>query len=296
MSDNQKVRTVIGRFFALVTGLALMAFVMPVAAQEDRWWLGTSGSALFVGDVDAYGKWAFGGSSWYEVNNEYKVVKLLTGIPEFGFNIDIYFVENGFRVTGEGRYDYTSFGIWAQDSFWGFWQGEPPEQSSYSWQSLTSPTLFIAGGYNRTKPITGTGTWTGLAVGKHKLFDKIRVGRSEVVVDFNASEVDVTITGLVFGSVAATTVNGEAQTFEVGAALSWKGLPLYDDGYFNEPRKYGVVDGLDDVFEPVIPVSGENYSDTADTIRGQFYGENGDEVTGVFSKNDIEGSFGAYRK
>ena len=55
-----------------------------------------------------------------------------------------------------------------------------------------------------------------------------------------------------------------------------------------------MVSNLDDVFAGVVPISGVNYDDTADTLRGQFYGANGKEVVGVFNKQDIEGSFGAY--
>ena len=218
-----------------------------------------------------------------------RIVRLLDGGAKEDSK-DSYFVEDGFRVTGwTDNWDYTSFGLWAQDSFWGFWQGSESDDL----RGLP-PTLFIAGGRNPAKPTIGTATWIGLAVGKHKLFPDVRVGRSEITVNLDASELDVIITGLVFGST--TVFSGQVTGHvEVGTALSWKGLPLHDNGSFNEPRKYGVVDSLDDVFATVIPVGGENYSDTAYTIKGQFYGENGDEVTGVFNKNDIEGSFGAYR-
>ena len=338
MRGEQKVQTTTTRsFFVLVIGLTLLSFsfVMPVMAEEKdyEWYqwgeredLGDGrfrykGGAVGLGDHEAAYEWAnawakdFGWDSKGDyLENGREILNWLTGgdlqskwshIDHRGFfsrDLDTYFVENGFRVTGLSKndphssYDYTSFGVWAQDSFWGFWQGAEKEVSALTpWASPTRPTLFIAGGHNWTKPTIGTATWTGLAVGKHKLASEIRVGRSEVVVDFAASEVDVTIAGLVFGGVTAASVNGESQTFEAGQALVWKGLPLNDYGYFHEPRRYGVVNGLDDVFQTAIPVSGENYLDTADTIRGTFHGENGDEVVGVFSKNDIEGSFGAYR-
>ena len=315
-------------------GLALLAFLfaVPGVAQEtnvDDWWfwgepvrtdnedgsysIRYPGIVLFLGDLGANREWAFkdmcasSGRRSHDCNSG-RIVRSLTGIseiieamyPEYDdfriSDIDNYFVENGFRVTGRNAYDYTSFGIWAEDSFWGFWQGSIDNSNLNPWQpQLTPPTLFIAGGSsNPTEPTTGT--WTGLAVGKHKLFPEVRVDRSEVVVNLDTREVDVTITGLVFGSVTAAAINGEAQTFEAGLALSWKGLPLYVDGSFDASQEYGVVDSLDDVFSAIVPTSGENYSDTAETIRGAFYGENANEVTGVFSKNDIEGSFGAYRE
>lgn len=127
------------------------------------------------------------------------------------------------------------------------------------------------------------------------MFDEVRVGRSEVVVRLGPTEnnVDVSITGLHF-SGPGLAVNQER--YDIGVTLSWKGLKLTDTGFFHDPRRFGMRDNLDDVFEAVVPVGGERYSDTAGTIRGQFYGRNGDEVTGVFDKNDVEGSFGAYRK
>ena len=111
--------------------------------------------------------------------------------------------------------------------------------------------MFVAGGRNPQKPGIGTGTWQGLAVGKHKLLPDVRVGRSEVAVDFDTNEVDVTISGLVFGGTATASVNGEQQELEAGNTLSWKGLSLADDGSFVDPRKYGVVSNLDDVFAGV---------------------------------------------
>ena len=234
-----------------------------------------------------------------------RVVRLLGGGDS---DKESLFVDNGFRVTGVVDTDYTSFGVWAQDSYWGFWQSEIRNRKEatgstgsdfgdstlYSFVDGTD-TLFIAGGRNPQMPPIGTGTWHGLAVGKHKLLPDVRVGRSEVVVDFDASEVDVTISGLVFGGAAAASVNGQQLDIEAGTALSWKGLSLGDDGSFRDPRQYGVVSNLEDVFAGVVPISGVNYDDTADTLRGQFYGTGGNEVTGVFNKEDIEGSFGAYR-
>ena len=218
------------------------------------------------------------------------------------------FVDSGFRVTGVVDTDYTSFGVWAQDSYWGFWQSEIRNQkiatgstgSDFGDTTLYSlvdgtDTLFIAGGRNPQKPRIGTGTWKGLAVGKHKLIPNVRVGRSEIMVDFDTSEVDVTISGLVFGGAVSASVNGQQQDVEAGNTLSWKGLSLQDDGSFRDPRQYGVVSNLDDVFSGVVPISGVNYEYTADTLMGQFYGTSGNEVTGVFNKEDIEGSFGAYR-
>ena len=219
------------------------------------------------------------------------------------------YTDKGFRTTGgngyhwtsettrelvfadpsaKSNYDYNSFGVWAKDSFWGFWQADPSPLIG-----IDASSVFIAGGRNKSKPNPITGTWSGLAVGKHKLIDEVRVGRSKVTVYLGPKEnkVDVTITGLSFGSHLVDM--GENQY--LAGALFWKGLNLTSDGSFRDHRMFGVIDSLDDTFAAIVPPSGENYSDTAYTITGQFYGSNGDEVTGVFDKNNIEGSFGAYR-
>ena len=215
---------------------------------------------------------------------------------------DSLYLDDGFRMTGIDT-DVTSFGVWAQDSYWGFWQSKEYKGKRALWELegfgdstayVSIPmrhTLFIAGGRNPTKPTTGT--WEGLAVGQHKLLNVVRVGHSEIVVNLDASKVDITITGLNFGG-SRFSVNDDE--FDVAPQLTWTGLDLSNGGSFHDPRTFGVQDDLDDAFAAVLPDSGENYSDTASTIRGQFYGENGHEVTGVFDKNHVEGSFGAYRQ
>ena len=235
-----------------------------------------------------------------------RVVRLLGGGDN---DKESLFVDNGYRVTGEVDTDYTSFGLWAQDSYWGFWQSKVSNRKKatesveseygdsivYSYVDATD-TLFIAGGRNPQKPGIGTGTWQGLAVGKHRLVPDVRVGRSEITVDFDTSEIDVTISGLFFGGTSSASIDGgQRQDYESGQTLSWKGLSLQEDGSFQDPRQYGVISSLDDVFASEVPTSGVNYKDTAHSLRGQFYGANGNEVSGVFNKEDIRGSFGAYR-
>lgn len=215
---------------------------------------------------------------------------------------DSLYVTDEFRITNTNT-EITSFGVWAQDSYWGFWQSEEYTgkrkvwelegfSDSTAWASFqTRDTLFVAGGRNPTKPTTGT--WNGLAVGRHKLLAEVRVGHSEVVVNLDAEKVDITITGLNFGGVSLSINEDE---FDIATQLTWTGLDLSDEGSFHDPRTSGIRETLEDAFAAVLPESGEDYSETANTIRGQFYGENGDEVTGVFDKNHIEGSFGAYRE
>ena len=159
-----------------------------------------------------------------------RVVRLLGGGDS---DKESLFVDNGFRVTGAVDTDYTAFGVWAQDSYWGFWQSEIRtkrkatgstgsdfgDSTLYSFVDGTD-TVFIAGGRDPQYPRIGTGTWQGLAVGKHKLLPDVRVGRSEIVVNFEASEVDVIISGLVFGGAVTASFDGQQQDVEAGNTLS----------------------------------------------------------------------------
>ena len=235
-----------------------------------------------------------------------RVVELLGGGTA---TKDSLYVENGYRTTGinfggdfsyyddeENYYDYRAFGVWAQDSYWGFWEEGIWEADGFNYYgeedvATEFSTLFIAGGRNRTKPTTGT--WRGLAVGKHKLLSRTRVGRSEIIVNLDASEVDVNITGI---AILGSSDQYLGEILGITPAIQWKGIPLSDTGLFRDVPEFGVHTSLDDVFVLGVSDSGTSYGDTAYSIAGQFYGENGDEVTGTFEKLGYLGSFGAYKE
>ena len=236
-----------------------------------------------------------------------RVVELLGGGSKT--KEDLY-VENGYRTTGfdwgkfpddDENLDYRALGVWAQDSYWGFWEylDELPEDYEYLDEAQlellrrqglydTSKAVFIAGGRNPSRP--GTGTWKGLAVAKYEGGGEVQVGHSEIIVNLDASEVDVNISGLA-ASNYATVIEGFGTTL-----LTWKGLPLDENGFFHDPRRFGVHSSLRDVFAAELLPVGSDYTDTANSIRGQFYGENGDEVTGTFNHGRFIGSFGAYQE
>ena len=268
---------------------------------------------MFEGDKEAALDWAESrGCTWSICN---WVSELLTG-----GNSGLGYVDEGFLITGlrgyelelnrvepsvnSQRYQFLSFGIWAENTYWGFWQKAPePASSQYAThdeyedyiESLFGSHLFFAGGINPSMPTTGV--WRGLASGAHEtLAGDTRVGHSEIVVNLNASELDVKITGLGFDSIIQFPTDDAQQEFAAAGGLVWKGLPLHGDGSFDEPRILGRIDNLDDAFAAELPIGGEYYSQTADTIQGQFYGPNGGEVVGVFHKLGIQGSFGAYRE
>ena len=250
-----------------------------------------------------------------------RVVAMLGG--GFSATKESRYVESGFRVTGlrnfpaevdldsfRGLSSYDSFGLWAQDSYWGaIWdEGYSFFDTSHR-IGVAEQALFISGGRNPAKP-SESGTWKGLAIGTRLLgagadeerwTDHVRIGHSEITVRLDSSEVDVTITGIaggLSGTVRIGDGNSEIATVSVEAvtALEWKGLSLDDNGYFADARKFGEVSTLDDVFESDLPSEGEAFRDAHDTIGGQFYGAEGAEVVGVFNKAGYVGSFGAYQE
>ena len=235
---------------------------------------------------------------------------ILTG-DEAATRDDLY-VESGFRTTGFTEFlnelDYRGFGVWAQDSYFGFWNQERVSRPDIDAHLLSrgdvTTTAFLAGGDSPTKPRTGT--WKGLAIGSliyverivptieyaHTPISEIRVGRAELKVNLDASEVDVTITGV---TPQTSTIDADGELVTAAGVLRWEGVPLDPTGRFSEPRVYREIASLEDVFSSELLPEGERYIDKARSIRGQFYGEAGREVTGVFWKNDYVGSFGAYK-
>ena len=252
-----------------------------------------------------------------------RVVAMLGG--GFSATKDSQFTDPGFRITGlgallpgedldhyhsEGLWEIDSFGIWAQDSYWGVvWQDARYAGFPDARPAVATRALFIAGGRDPTKPM-GSGTWRGLAVGtrlqtsaEYEYADgsPIRVGHSEITVHLDSSEVDVTITGIAegfSGKVRLGDGNDDLATVTVEALsqLEWKGLSLGDNGYFADIRPTGVVPSLDHAFGSDLPPEGEAFGQTHYTIDGQFHGTGGQEVVGVFNKSGYVGSFGGYQE
>ena len=246
---------------------------------------------MLVGDVDSALAWA---SSNFDVGD--RAVRLLAG--EEGEKVDFY-TEDGFRTTGFdkfGDFDYTAFGIWGSDSFWGFWRSpqEPEgvgigdlEQLLSAVFNLLTPTdvVFVAGGRNPSMPVSGT--WEGIAFGKVRgpVDNLVRTGFDDVIIGKASLSVHIDENGE--GAVDATMDGFESE-------LAWFDIPLNAGGSFANPREYGTYGELDtDLIFRGSDAVGEYFGNTADTIRGQFFGEDGKEVAGVFERTDIIGSFGA---
>ena len=122
---------------------------------------------------------------------------------------------------------------------------------------------------------------------------ELRVGHSEIKVDLDTSEVDVTITGIAPVSLSLDS-NGELVTS--AGVLRWEGIPLNENGLFVDPDFFREYSSLEDTFATKLLPEGERYVDKAYSIKGQFYGDDGSEVVGTFHKDHYMGSFGAYKE
>ena len=158
------------------------------------------------------------------------------GFPHFRLN----------DVSGEltsGR--VTEFGAWGEHHAFGV--------LGYMVGGNRSVTALIGGRYSDSPPVgdIGTATFRGAMVGETG--GKFLSGDSELVYDFSAATIDVSLTGI---------HDKDSGTYP---ALHWEGLDVQSNGTF---------------------------TDTG-TIRGSFFGPGHEEVGGIFTRSQIIGAFGA---
>ena len=157
--------------------------------------------------------------------------------------------------------------------FYGGWM----EYSAFAVEFFYDPTVVgqefvVGGGYafgdsagsnNPANLPDRTGTWTGAVVGMDYSVGQYRNhvihGTATIDMDFVSSDLDVSFSDLVDLDDANRSIPD----------IGWSDLAV-STGAFS----YG---------------SGSNQ------IRGQFYGPDEDEVSGVFNRNQISGAFGAIR-
>ena len=118
----------------------------------------------------------------------------------------------------------------------------------------------MIGTANNSRPVSGGASWHGIMAGVDvSATDNIgqRVdGSAELEIpDFSVPAIDVTFTDIAYTSTGNTR-----------PSIDWSGLPIDDSGVFGGAG-----------------------------IQERFYGPNHDEVGGVFFRDMISGSFGAFR-
>ncbi len=118
----------------------------------------------------------------------------------------------------------------------------------------------LVGQHNSTNPVSGSFTWTGAMSGLDKLADEDPlIGDATITFDMARQVLDLAFTNI------ATLDDGRK----------------YDDMNWNDVQ---VTDG--------------HFSEGADTdsLSGNFFGPNHEEVSGVFERRHILGAFGANRE
>ena len=124
---------------------------------------------------------------------------------------------------------------------------------------------YSVGQASGTNPVSGTGTWTGVALGmdlnRMVTNPDVLQGDAEIVYDFGDQSVDVTLDS--FKNLATGS--------RLDRRLEWADITV-EDGAFSD---------------------GTHFDGTH--IDGAFYGGYHEEVGGVFKSGSIAGSFGAAR-
>ena len=117
---------------------------------------------------------------------------------------------------------------------------------------------YSVGGPSGTNPVTGNATWTGMMVGA----DVSLTATAGNFVQGNATlSADLTRANLdvTFSNIRDLTTNASH------ANITWADIPMADGAF------------------------------DAGTIQGSFYGSDHGEVGGIFSRNNLQGAFGAKR-
>lgn len=167
------------------------------------------------------------------------------------------------RGDGGTPFTFQTYSGWTDNSVFGFGLLAVTENGTTT-NRFTSYNFGSASGNNPSArgSETTSATWEGIAVGV-TLDNFIHQGNVTIDIDdFNNPDVDVVISDW----------NGDRSNQGSGTSFQWQNMTL-SNGAFSEE---GVGDYL--------------------YLRGRFYGDNHEEVGGVFSDTNYHGAFGATRQ
>ena len=159
--------------------------------------------------------------------------------------------------------DYNAYGGWLQHSFFVIEAGNVAGGLLEGTSIIHS---YSVGDAPNTNPEAagGSGTWSGVMVGADVSQTSTRgnliQGNAEITIaDFADPQADIAFTQIF-------DLNTETQR----ADMTWSGIEVTDGGF---------VSGAD-----------------GNSIEGQFYGSNHEEVGGIFERDQVLGAFGAERE
>ena len=167
---------------------------------------------------------------------------------------------------GRWHYNYVSFGVWMEHSF--FLARQNLTLDPVHDEIIVYLDIFSIGAASHTNPAAagGSATWRGAMVG----FDESFAGRD--ISRLEDSEPNVYV------GKAALTIDDFSN-------------PVVDVRFSNITNE---VRYLDDVVWRDLPVTEGGFEGTG--ILGRFYGPQHEEVGGVFQFDAINGAFGAVRQ
>lgn len=153
--------------------------------------------------------------------------------------------------------DHTVFGGWLEHNAFGVFLNDARVTIAGESSREEALEAFSLGNGSGTNPVSGSATWRGAMVGRDDANPAQTVtGQAALTYDFGDNTVDLTM----------SQIRGP-RTY---ADMTWQGLGV-SDGRF---------------------ASGSD----SNSLEGAFYGDNHEEVGGVFERNEVIGAFGATRQ
>lgn len=157
--------------------------------------------------------------------------------------------------------DYQVLGGWLDEQFffvdYSQWRGQLGEATVNGYRTIMAGSV---GNQPRTNPVSGSATWTGAMVGidRQPPSDPLR-GDATLTYDFAYEDIE-----LAFTNVQSLSGASYSNT-------QWRNIPV-------RRGRFSFGDGR-----------------TGDYMSGSFYGDQHEEVGGVFDQSQVVGAFGAKR-
>ena len=202
------------------------------------------------------------------VTNLPRLDDIIDGTEDFGA---VLFIPLAINHDLSGSREYTEFGGWMDHSFFFLTNDATGVETAGAPPDLLETETYVMGVPTRARPAAGGASWWGAMVGVDHSNEGGRYGRTIAgkaflqVGDFS----DPNSLSVQMLDMIDTT---EGKPYD---DIVWREVEMDNDGHFTDRR---LVDGV-----------------YISTMRGYFYGPNGDEVGGMFFENGIAGAFGASR-
>lgn len=276
-----------------VWALGLVLFLgacMPKVAEKAREFVATephfqSSDTIIVDRVDSY-TWAIPldesesvcEGNQCRIDDQETTLEALLGAEGFDFLETRRGVHLGKSSIQHFEGEILGYGGWLDNSAFAVLSGVltdgTPGAIGYAEEQIVHS--YSVGKRPGTNPVSGGASWNGMMVGAsivagETVGDFVR-GEATLTVDFANSDVDV----------AFRNITGR-DTGIGYADMEWSDIAL-TDGSFESGKSAG-VHAIEGGFDPA----------EVDYIIGHFYGGGHEEVGGVFTKNSIQGAFGAKR-